>query len=227
MRERRALATAVRRANLLFLASIVMLSSSAGIARSVRPDTVSESFDRASVVAVVRIDKIDPHYVGGLYCGDEIHGKAVRIFKGQPWDHEPGAKQIRFGRAPGLKAGHRYLLFMTRNRSIEQVYEKNRDQIGSIGDSPSKAAALPKQRALDIIRCGNLVPGFQYDNGQTWLLDGRDFVTTEYWPRAPVPTDVPIHREAGAKIYIRQGDFYGFLSRLGRKSGAAEPKSRP
>jgi len=226
MRECRVLATPMRRAKLLLLASIIMLSSSVGIARSVRPDTVSESFGRASVVAVVRIDKINPHYVGGLYCGDEIHGNAVRIFKGLPSDHELNAKKIRFGRAPGLKAGRRYLLFMTWNGSIEQVYEKNRDQINSIGGSPPKAAALPKQKALDIIRCENLVPGFQYDNDQVWRLDGGDFVTTTYWPRAPVPADVPIHREARAKIYIRQQDFYVFLSRLGSMSGA-EHKRHP
>lgn len=196
----------------ILLVPFLLFGAASGQVVDRETPTIADLFHHAGRVVEARIDDASK-----TSCGTGYQATVVTSFKGGSRAGE--SEIIRFGRSADLHPGTTYLLFLS---YIADPWEL-------MGRIPLEARARYADREiLDAIRCGGLVPGYEYDGSVVGELhDARCTLSI-----APgffgMPRDLPqpvlrSDRYAGTYVITRKSlvDYLGDLGRVSAEDAAS------
>jgi hypothetical protein len=190
--------------------TILLLSQSLGTAdATLRPMQSLESrFAAAGMVAVLRVDDIQPVYVENDRCGFRYTATILKLFKGTGSAYE----QVQFGRFLGLELDKTYLALLDDDNDPEAIYRSMRDE----NHLPDVKDEAEKKQVMSKVMCNGLVPGLGFNEWYTWPIVVNYVIVTGLLP-ADMPGDVRVYPTDSSQWWLQKQDLFSYLDALGQR----------
>jgi len=169
--------------------------------------SIQREFRDADSVLLVEVDQEDRLNVRGISCGTRYRAIVKEVFK-TSFGINNG--HIIFGRHEGLIPGRRYLLFLKYIADPSEYYDTIRQQT----DLPDETLTQ-KEHTIELVKCGNIVPGFIYRTRAAWEVK-LSYVVVE-GVRPDMPDSIRAWSPEPLQWLISRDDLFLYLRTLTSK----------
>jgi hypothetical protein len=194
----------------LLIGAVLFLQAQRPSANMIWVAPLEQIYEEADSVVAVRIDSAQPEFSSGRECGTRYWATIVRVFKTRAQDS--GSSQIRFGHRGGLSPGKQYLVTLRHYDDPKEIYDVYHpdalpDAVWVIPTDLSEA------RALEFIKCNDLLPGLDYDGA--WEIGEKGVTMPGPLPSAwPQPIRKERRESDRGNWIVSKDDLFAYLDTL-------------